>query len=604
MPTRLTRYQQRQKELAEQEASKTGNFAPTPAPTPIVAGASTSVPSDLTAAQIGGASGIGFEDAGTQAEASEQISATLEAGGNKAAAGDRVSPEHAASLVSSSGLGGVLDPTQFAGKTIGEVTRLISEEKTKRTSQVSALSSSAFNPETINKTQRAVDKFNFALNETTADPFDHKDVKLEKQQSALDITSKEIGKLFNSADELFGAYQTNPQFQATIDKFLEKGGTLQDVAKNVGIPVVGTGPQSTQDFLAGITNPQANQEAQDKAIEEMAPEREIAQAEIARQAQIPEQLKNLYFGTEKEIGILQMRQEQAIEEKRILEEREKDATRTVRERAELSIAKNNADAKIEKSKIEENRLAAKNYMTGMLAKLGALKTTGAAPLALQTLDTKYEIQAQTLDSNYKYANEAIEVDMRADLDEIENQTDEEILGIQEDLTKSSEQVAKEVMKAQQAADKATYTVTEQYARRLRTATVKYTSEMEKAAKAYAKDYAKTASAGLELDKLAAKFGEGKYVPNRGVLMPDGTYGTLKLTPTQQQEVQSSGLSGEDNMRYFLTLPKAFRDEWNQAVVSAGRNFNFKVEDLRNSFEQWGINKERVDEEEDGEFSGF
>ena len=44
------------------------------------------------------------------------------------------------------------------------------------------------------------------------------------------------------------------------------------------------------------------------ALEELAPESEIAQNEIARIAQIPDDLKTLYFGDEKTIGLLQMRQ--------------------------------------------------------------------------------------------------------------------------------------------------------------------------------------------------------------------------------------------------------------------------------------------------------
>ena len=43
-------------------------------------------------------------------------------------------------------------------------------------------------------------------------------------------------------------------------------------------------------------------------------------------------------------------------------------------------------------------------MTAQLAKLGALTTTGAAPLAIQTLDQKYELKKTELESKVKYAN--------------------------------------------------------------------------------------------------------------------------------------------------------------------------------------------------------
>lgn len=58
-----------------------------PKPTPTVAGASTT--SGLNAAQIGGASGVGFESAENQAKISSVIEATTRAGGSKSQGGDK-----------------------------------------------------------------------------------------------------------------------------------------------------------------------------------------------------------------------------------------------------------------------------------------------------------------------------------------------------------------------------------------------------------------------------------------------------------------------------------------------------------------------------------
>ena len=90
MATKLTgraasvaRNEERKKKLPSSPTIKT------PTPQPTVAGASTtSLPSGLNAAQIGGAGGVGFETPETQAKISKAIKATTEAGGSKSQAGD------------------------------------------------------------------------------------------------------------------------------------------------------------------------------------------------------------------------------------------------------------------------------------------------------------------------------------------------------------------------------------------------------------------------------------------------------------------------------------------------------------------------------------
>jgi len=284
------------------------------------------------------------------------------------------------------------------------------------------------------------------------------------------------------------------------------GGDVTNVQAN--IPAQGsTMPQnqSTADYLGNINNPMADKQAEEQAMNELIPERAIYQEEIMRQAQIPQDLQNLYFGTEQELGIIQMKKAQAQEEKRILEEREKDDKQSLQSQAKLAIQKNKAEATIQKNQIEENRLAAKNYMTGMLAKLGALTTTGAAPLALQTLETKYQNQAQQLDVTYKFATREIENQLESKLNDIENDTDSMILKLEQDLTKDYEDIVREIQKAQQTSDRATYTIKEKYASELRARTTKYTADMKREAEAYAKKFLKTAGGGIDVAALGGLF---------------------------------------------------------------------------------------------------
>jgi hypothetical protein len=204
-------------------------------------------------------------------------------------------------------------------------------------------------------------------------------------------------------------------------------------------------------------------------------------------------------------------------------------------------------------------------MTGYLAKLGALNTTGAAGLAIQTLDTQYEMKRNDLETTAKYANQALELNLTTDINNVETETDKEILKIQQDLTKTTEEVFKEVTKAQQAADKEIYNITAGYTKTLRERTTKYTEDLKKEAEKYAKAYAKTASGGLDLGKLTQSINsgelmEGQYVPKKGVLLPNGTFAKISLTPAQQQDVEAAGIQGLSNIRFFNNLPTAVREQ--------------------------------------------
>lgn len=484
----------------------------------------------------------------------------------------------------------VMNKTQ----TVGGVSAAVKAAEAKRQQEIKLMkeqsqtqsqrTSYAYNPETTSKTQRAIDRFGFALNEINNDPYTGKGSKDSARMALLESSAKDFAKTFSSPDQLFGAYNVDADIKSAFDKYIKAGGTLNNIAKNITAPVtqspvtdVHTPPQDTASYLASINNPQADQSAQQKAFDELIPERDVMQARIMQEARIPEELKSLYFGTEEQIGIIEQKRKQAEENKKILEREEKNAKATLRDKAQLQIQKNNADFEITKNKIEENRLAAKNYITGYLAKLGALNTTGAAPLAIQTLDSKYERQATEIESGYRFANREIEVNLTDAVNEVETETDKRILRLEEDLTKDDETIAKEIMKAQQNAEKSIYSITEKYSTLLRTRTAKFTEDSKKAAEKYAKEYLKTAAGGVDLKAIANKIStgegeEGMYIvqgKKKGVILPDGSISALSLTPTQQTEVESAKLRGEDTIRYFITLPKAFRDTFIQGFDGNG-----------------------------------
>lgn len=511
--------------------------------------------SPLNAAQIGGASGLGFEDTATQETISDVTNRADQAGVSRSEAGDfstgkagvkTLSQNESRNFVQSFGLEGILDPNSFRGLTAGEANRRGLEERRKRLGQISANTTFTFNPDTLKGTKKLVDRLNLSLNEINNDPFASVGTKKDKMQAAIEMSSKEFAKLFDSPEQFNDAIKYEPRIAETFAALEKMGATAQGVqdsiptapaqpqvdnsrlqavqglmsqgvkdpnqmlnylnfdetGKQIGdftaeevssLMAGGSQKQDPSTYLANLRNPKVNQTAQDNALNELIPERELSQAEIARQARIPEEYRNLYFGSETEIGIFNQKKAQAEEEVRLLEEKEKDDKATYRMKADTAIARKKAEQKVAEAEIERNRLSAKNYMTGMLAKLGALNTTGAAAQALATVESNYQIAKQKMATTYKFDIRSLEDTLYENINTVENTTSEKILKLEQDLTKDYEDISKEILKLEQASEKEIFDITTRYAEKLRTRTDSHTDELKKAAEKWAKEYGKKAS---------------------------------------------------------------------------------------------------------------
>jgi hypothetical protein len=512
----------------------------------------------------------------------------------------RISAKQSQDLQKKYGLTG-LSGNDFSGMTAGDAEKKAKELQTKYQAQTSQLTSYTYNPETIANTKKTNDNFLLSLNDINVNPWGSNGSKTDSIKTQLAVTASELAKNWTDSASFLKDFTGNPEIQKNLEGFLNAGGTkeqiLQGIEKNSMEYAPSDAMQSTADYLANLSP--EDKALRQKAVDELIPEMNIAQEEIARNYGIADDIRDLYFGTQEQVGIFEKKIIEAEEANRILEERERDAKTELRDKANLKIEMEENQLKADLAKNEKNRLSAKNYMTGMLAKMGALNTTTAGAEAITELDLKYQQNEQKLESDARYKIKATGIDLAADINEVENKTDENILKIREDLTKDSETVAKEIMKAEQAADKQMYTITSKYATLIRTQTDKYRKESKAAAEKYAKDYAYVASGGISLDELSQSIGLGKesmefakyrigdYVvagKEKGVINPDGSIMKMDLTPTQIQQVQNGRLNGAEAVRYFLALPTAFKNEWLQTV--SGSEDRYQIYPLQQAYEEW------------------
>lgn len=423
--------------------------------------------------------------------------------------------------------------------------------------------------------------FQLSLDSITNDPFSSEGSKTDSKQALIESFSTQFANAFQDPQDFYDNLASNPELQSSLSSFIKAGGTPAMIADKIQPAVNDIQPEQDVATYLDQIGVKATPESY-KALAALQPEKEIAQQEIMRQLNIPKNLQDMYFGTEEKVGLIQQKIDLAEEQKKILERKALADENNARAQAQYEIDKNNADAQIQMQEIEKNRLNAKNYMTGLLAHLGALNTSGAAGLALTTLDEKYQRQSMELNSKLEFANRSIQIDLTKSINDIEIGRDQDILNINEDLSKTDEQVRKEIFKAQQDAEKQIYDITSKYASLMRTTTQKYIDEAKSNLDKYNQSFFKLAGLGINPKSIPGMIdSQGRVItskipasafakktgsstePVKGIGKPSYTGESLVLGSDQKKamaaasELESKGIVSSDIVNVQKLLSQGY-----------------------------------------------
>lgn len=458
-----------------------------------------------------------------------------------------------------------LNNLNLSGLTQEEADQMIEAKKAEQMGQNTALTSAVFaDPNSISSTSKKMDSFGLSLDKIKNDTWASAGTKAEKTKNLLQATAKDLAIDYNSPEELASAYHNDPIAQAALDKFIQAGGTDQMIGEAILEKNSTKTPNNmtTAEYLASDQKIQ-----EDQAIRDLVPESTLIQNRIAEQAKIPENLKSLYFGDENTTGLLNERITLAKENIKSLEKQMKADEKNLRRVADLQIKKNNEELDVARNTIEQNRVNAKNYVTGMLAKLGALQTTSAAVEGIASLDQKYQQQISDAESKVKYANREIETKLRDGINDIETRTNTKIEAVKEDLSKDTDDIQKEIAKTEQASDKEIFNLSLKLTTAMKKNVEKYTSNAKTLAEKYTQDFTSLVSGGMDPAKVA---------------------GTLNVAiPKADQQIsQSARIKDPNAISYFKSLPKEFRDEWIQFASPQEAGRYFTLADLQYNYEAY------------------
>lgn len=251
----------------------------------------------------------------------------------------------------------------------------------------------------------------------------------------MNDTTTKFSELFKSPDQFDALYKTSPEFKTAIDTFTSSGGSMDAIKSKIS----GTQPDTSQptDVLA-TGNPLI-----DKLL---SPQKKTAESNIAYLKSVPEQYRNLYFGDE---GYFTKMRKDAEDSINSLNESYKTVQKNTIDDLDAQAKIYEQKANAELATIEENRAVSKNYLTGMLAKLGALTTTGEAPASLGRLDAKYDAMASNTRTALLSAQANLAGEKAKAISALEQDRLGKVSAIKSDLSKSSFEIQKELMGVEQ-----------------------------------------------------------------------------------------------------------------------------------------------------------
>jgi hypothetical protein len=497
-------------------------------------------------------------------------------------------------LLSKYGLQGIVNNTNMlSGLTPAKAEAEAKKMQDMYKSQSSALTSSVYNPETISGARGIVNNFQLRLDDLNNNLLESKGTKEENKQIMLESTASELARLFPSRPDLLNQYNANPEVKTILDKYISAGGSLDNVATKIpnANQIQMTGDQSTDQYLQALNSVEFN--ARQDAIESLAPEKAVYQAEIMRVAGIAKEFENLYFGTEERMGILDRQRIEAEETAKIADrkiEAEKDSARAM---MQYNTDKYNAELSVAKATTERNRQAAKNYMTAQLAKLGALKTSGAAPEALGILEQKYQEQAQQLETQYTFAIRDLDIKYNKYITDLEIERDETRQKISQNLSKSEDDIYKELTKLNQATQKELLTQAGKYATLLRTQTDKYKKEAEASAKKNVSD----------MEEIMSEYKFREIIPSTGIGGQNVTGATRTPTTEAQLREHVNNLLGRgilssrtENVLSGKTNLGDYTEANQTAILNELKKYNIDFDKVRSAGVRSGSSGSSLDEE--------
>lgn len=321
------------------------------------------------------------------------------------------------------------------------------------------------------------------------DPFTSTATTSDNIVKYTDAATTQAANLFSSVEE-FNTWSATPIGQKFLQDNAAKGITPEKIVAKIQPTVNGVvGAQTTPEYLASL----------DKSYASLEPQRKLLNEQMALEQGWTKEQKDILVGADGKGGMLATQKTEAQATIDALKIQIDNREQRIKDKLKLEIQKNNEELKVIDADLELQQLAAKSSMTGLLAKLGALDTSGAAMGALQNVDAKYDTEQARLRAKVAMANSELKLNAEIAIDDLEGQYDEKVLEINSDLSKSEREIRLDIMKLDYETKKDMLQVKMKWQDAIQTQKDKYEAASKKAAEDWTSEWFTTAGANLFKD---------------------------------------------------------------------------------------------------------
>lgn len=355
-------------------------------------------------------------------------------------------------LASDFGLLGIGNSNRFAGMTRAEAEALAQREKEQAQSKVSQNTSFSWNQDfmnALNSSKKILNGLNLGLKDTQS-PWNTEQDKTTGKNKLIENSTQEFAKLFQNPAQFDQYYNGDSEFRQIMEAFQKAGGNTEAVRNLVNRGVQAINTQQPTEVAPQVQNTPNNDRLGVTTDKEMLKGlADSTNQQIIAQYNIPSKYQEFYFG---DSGYFTQMRKDAEEQLASLDARYADIKKNTLADYEANVARANAEAQMQLANIEEQRQDSKTYMTGMLAKLGALKTTGQAGATMQRIEAKYNNARTSVENALSNAKATLASGYANNITSIENELANQMSTIRNNTRDSGFQIQLKLMEVQQQAE--------------------------------------------------------------------------------------------------------------------------------------------------------
>ena len=252
-----------------------------------------------------------------------------------------------------------------------------------------------------------------------------------KKENIVKITggrATDIANKFSNPQDFWNEYNTSPKAQQSLR---EAGIDPEDIAsKIVPLPTVNTQAQTTQDYLNSMGGLMNGKDAYTQNMNK------ILNAEAK------------FYSAESQAAVDALTQDrlQSQEMQNLMNRNLEKQESLFEERIEWEAKKLKNEMKEQETYLEQERIMAKERLTGILASLGALRTGSEGAMAIENLEVKYKAAISANRAKYNTAIGDLNSTLYEKLADLQYKREENIMKITSDFTKSQREVDSAIRK--------------------------------------------------------------------------------------------------------------------------------------------------------------